>query len=191
MSSLFPGQWDRELFIGKLLIEMGFWPSYDSNSKSISNKRGADFEFMVAKVLCDLAAWSPQRVSVVRHPPIHLQSGETVYADFDLTVRLNHERTLYLIECQSRERADKSLLHKIQHLRAKSRRNSVIFVHETDINEEVERAMEGEGIMCYDFEAFKDYTNAMTMHIPPSAPPYRDDDPDPPRDHAMFTSVRR
>lgn len=119
------------------------------------NEKGKQFEEAVAQLLAGLAMQHPRLVTVEAKPRIDLQNDEYVIPDFHLTVELSHERRHYLIECQHREKASKGLLHKIQHVRNKQRWKTFLFLHPNTIPPELARALDSEGVMHLDLEAFE------------------------------------
>jgi hypothetical protein len=122
-----------------------------------SNATGADFEQRVYEVLQLLAHNFPSRVHVDRHPRLLLQNGEEVVPDFDLLVVQPHERQFYFVECQARQGFSKDILHKIQHIRAKSWRQTFLFVYPESIPAELKRALEVENVLHFPFAEFCAY----------------------------------
>ena len=144
---------------------------------SSQHKRGAQLEAKIASLLQLLSSKHPKRVKVYTHPRLLLQNSEIVIPDFDLQVRLLHETTLTLVECQHRERRSKSILHKIQHIRQKSERKSFILVHTRPIGEEMQRALDAEGINHFLPSEFQEYLGFVSAELYAStASPYTSSD---------------
>jgi hypothetical protein len=114
------------------------------------NKKGAEFEDRVEKLLGGLAASYPKLVKLDK-PTIPLQNGETVKPDFHLAIEFAHEHRNYLFECQHRQKTSKDIHHKIQYIRNKYWLKTFIFLYPDSLAEEPKRAMAAEGIMHMNF----------------------------------------
>ena len=110
----------------------------------IPNRRGEEFEDTVLRVMGKIA--NHPRVAIETQPRVKLQNGETLVPDFNLAIVFLHEIRTYFIECQDREQYSKAILHKIQHLRNKQWRKSVLFVSRSEIPSELGRALATEGV---------------------------------------------
>ncbi|MDR3405054.1 MAG: hypothetical protein P4L99_21310 [Chthoniobacter sp.] len=127
-----------------------------------SNKKGAEFESIVRKMLQALRRRHSSTVEVIEKASIELQNGEIVYPDFHLVVSYPHERRHYLIECQNREYDSKAILHKIQHVRSKQALKSFFFLYPSTIAPELARALEIEGIVHQNLDAFCEFLSGLS-----------------------------
>ncbi len=120
----------------------------------MSQADGYALEARVEALVESLAAAFPSNFSFARQPRLELQSGDIVVPDFSVVLDLPHERSEYLVECQQRKRSSNSLLHKIQHVRAKSRFQTFAFVYGTRITTARRRSLESEGVLVYSYSEF-------------------------------------
>jgi hypothetical protein len=86
-----------------------------------------------------------------------LDNDETVIPDFSVRISRPHEVRHWLVECQDRRRSSKSILHKIQHIRAKHRSKSFLFVYARVIGAELKRVFENEGVTALNLDGFRAY----------------------------------
>ncbi len=126
------------------------------------NDKGAAFESEVRDLLVTIQKLHPNSVTILEKPSIELQNGETVYPDFHLIVSYPHERRHYLIECQNREHNSKSILHKIQHVRAKQAFKTFFFLYPESIPEELARAFAAEGIVHQNVRSFRQFLDGLS-----------------------------
>jgi hypothetical protein len=124
-----------------------------------SNQKGAQFESEVRSILHDLHQTHQKSVTIAEKAPITLQNGEVVYPDFHLVITYPQERRHYLIECQNREHDSKSILHKIQHIRAKQALKTFFFIYPESIAPELARALEAEGIVHQNVAEFRQFVS--------------------------------
>src|ERR1051326_6846458 len=108
--------------------------------------KGKTFESAVEALLKEAKRESRGTMTYAVRPKLRLQNGERVIPDFRVRIELPHKQQQILIECQNRNRSSKSVLHKIQHIRAKSNAHTFFFVHARKIGTELARAFEAEGI---------------------------------------------
>ena len=124
--------------------------------------RGREFEKQIHAPLLVMAERFPNRVEVIDHPKILLDSGEEVIPDYQLMVDVGADRRTYFIECQDRERYDKDLLHKLVYVRSKQRVQTLLFVYGNPIPENLARDLERQGIVALSQDQFNDYVEQLT-----------------------------
>lgn len=120
-------------------------------------------ESRVRRQLSRLSRKHPAEVNFSEKPSIALQNGEMVRPDFSLQFEFPHITQHYLIECQNRKNYSKELLHKVQHIRNKSRHKSFIFVSKDRITTAHYNALKNEGIIALDLKAFKLYLERLSL----------------------------
>lgn len=151
-----------------------------------SHSRGNAFEEDVQALLEELARQHGTRVTVTKQPTVVLQNDETVRPDFHLIVELPYERSHYFIECQDRSIYSKSILHKIQHIRAKQPIKTFVFVHPSSVSPELDRAMNAEGVMHYALVEFREFLVGIDKSLAAMESIPRNENI---RDRAMLSSV--
>lgn len=102
------------------------------------NLKGSEFEGETRELLIQLRDEHPNILSLIEKPSLQLQNGEIVIPDFQLIVKYSAEKRHYFIECQDRTRYSHSILHKIQHIRAKQALKTFFFVYRENISPELE-----------------------------------------------------
>jgi len=81
---------------------------------------GPAFEEEVGNILSRLAQEFPRRVAFEGQPRIVLRNGEELRPDFVLLTVRPELRKFTFIECQSRQKYDNNLFHKIQSIQSES-----------------------------------------------------------------------
>lgn len=126
-----------------------------------SNQKGKKFEFQVEKVLKKVVNEHPEYAYLASQPNIQLQNKEIFIPDFDFQILIGRERRCFFIECQSRKRFSKGLLHKIQYVRNKQWRKTFVFVYQKEPPFETALAYKDEGVILKSFEEFVEYIEGL------------------------------
>ena len=129
------------------------------------NLKGSDFEHKIRELLILLRNEYPNLVSVIEKPSMQLQNGEIVIPDFQLIVKYSAETRHYIVECQDRAHYSHSILHKIQHIRAKQAFKNFFFVYRENISPELERAMDEEGIVHRNLDEFGMFLSQVSKQL--------------------------
>jgi hypothetical protein len=137
-----------------------------SESPTISaSEKGKRLEKEVEEELDGLFYRFSSLVSVKSHPAVTLQSGETIFPDFDFTVRLSFAKLHYFIECQDREKKSKDILHKISYVRDKQRRNTFMVIYRDGACGETPDALKREGVMVLSLQEFRQFVRRMASTL--------------------------
>ena len=131
--------------------------------------RGDDFE-PDKQCARGLAYSFPDRFAFSKWPKVILRNGETVFPDFVIELDLPHLKERYLIECQDRSSNSKSILHKIEHVRAQSGKNNFIFLYNETATAETIRALRAEGILVFSYDEFMRFLDRIRISLGATAP---------------------
>jgi hypothetical protein len=130
-----------------------------------SHLKGSEFEGETRALLIQLRDEHPDLVSLIEKPTLQLQNGEIVVPDFQLIVQYSAETRHYIIECQDRTHYSHSILHKIQHIRAKQALKTFFFVYRENISPELERAMDEEGVVHRNLTEFREFLSQVSNQL--------------------------
>ena len=113
------------------------------------------FEKLVREILDEGNQESGGRLTYQEKPKLKLQNGETTIPDFVVKTQTPHEERHFYIECQNRRRSTKTILHKIQHVRAKHPAKTFFYVYAQKLGAELKRAFESESIVAHNLGQFR------------------------------------
>ncbi len=122
-------------------------------------------------MLSKAAATCGGRLIVTHHPRLVLHTRESVVPDFEIAANLPHVNSRYLVECQSRGRNSKSIVHKIQYVRSKSSRNKFIFVYDDGVSDATRDALAADGVLVCSSNEFALFIDRLVHTILATPPP--------------------
>lgn len=132
---------------------------------TLPHLKGSEFEEEARKLLLRLRDEHPTVVSLTEKPSVQLQNGEIVIPDFHLIVEYSAETRHYFIECQDRTHQSHTILHKIQHVRAKQALKTFFYVYRNTISKELARAMDEEGIIHRSLADFGEFLGQVSQQL--------------------------
>ena len=124
-------------------------------SKSVT--KGSAFERKVRRLLGSAERKSDGKIAFEEKPKLKLQTGETRFPDFRVTISRSYEKRCITIECQDRQKSAKGILEKISYIQAKHKSKTFIFTYPKTIGPELERSLSLQGVECRNFGEIKDY----------------------------------